>query len=796
MRKIISLIMALAMIITAVSAMTITASANATWSGEPTWGGDDETGIDYVEALYFENEPTIDGFVSEAEWGERTIEMYSEQCAMGTSTPYYNSFFYWKNTAAQSTDFPMEALVWLRWDENYYYVAAIVRDYDGHSLKHGRGDTWNGDAFQFRVDVKGPNSSNDGEYDPNIGTPWYDDAKVPDFIVGYVEIAGGFVECYESTNNKGLTAYSKPVFGEVKVAVAPSEQNASNPLGYHADAAAGYTTYEIAVPWKYIYETDLLSQTSLTDAQKAPVVLNTDEYKEPNRKDPGNPLGAVGKEFGMSFTILNAPKGANAYNCFMSWGSGVAGTGDTPIGQNAWAGSNSVTLVAESVEQSDYAKYDPSKLNASMAKKVYDNVYYDYLGGDLDCATPLNNASALKTLTYDDELDMEYWGSSTVFSGSIANVGGAHGNVLNYDKVVNTHTDDDGKEHVAGVDPIDQFYIDTTIIPESSSGAGDGESWTYPLSYTFEFDVMYTGLETVQENRASELGNLFGGSSAEYYCGYSFQDKMFIVRSFGDPTDVIAQSRSFDLEKDRWYNWKFQYDNDTCTMRLLIDDEVIFNINNRYFYYSNEKQLEEGALMCWWFINTQMKMDNVKIYNFFDYVHKDSTSVDPDGAGTIKPPSIQTGGDKVEVDKGNITQGEDGSFRIPVVSKPEYKTATELKYTFSFDEEKFEFKGIVGLEEKDYKVEQAEDGTYTLTITNIAKIKAAATGARLFEISVMPKAGATVDDLLDAENGLKIKDSFKYTSSATGDNMIFVAVIAAIMIAGCAVVVSKKRRSF
>ncbi|MBR4072287.1 MAG: hypothetical protein IKK26_07015, partial [Clostridia bacterium] len=143
-----------------------------------------------------------------------------------------------------------------------------------------------------------------------------------------------------------------------------------------------------------------------------------------------------------------------------------------------------------------------------------------------------------------------------------------------------------------------------------------------------EFDVMYTGLETVQEGRVSELGNLFGGASADYYCGYSFADRKFVIRSFSDPTDVIAESGNYDLQKDVWYNWKFQYDNDTCTVRLLINDEVVFNVNNRYFYYSNEKNLAEGCLMCWWFINTQMKMDNVKIYNFFDYVHRDSTNVD------------------------------------------------------------------------------------------------------------------------------------------------------------------------
>ena len=813
MRKIISLIMAVAMVLTALSAMTITASANATWAGtgNSTWhGAEDGSGIDYVDALYFENAPSIDGYVTEAEWGKCSIEMYSED--LGTKSEgasYYNSFFYWKGADDAGSLFPMEAMVWFRWDENYFYVAALVRDRDGHSLKHGKGETWNGDALQFRVDTAGANGATGGEaYDPNIGTPWSDVTMVPDFLVGYVQIAGGFVECYESTNDKGLTAYSKPVFGEVKVAVAPSEQLSDNPLGYHEDAAAGYTTYEIAIPWKYVYENYLVpNYATLTDAEKAPYTLDYSEYSRPTGKpgrpnyNPGNEKGGIGQTFGVSLAILNAAKSGNAYNSFISWGSGITSV-QTEIAPQTCAGSNEVRLVADKVQQGQYATYDASKLNASVANKVYDNVYYDYLGNDLDRANPIKDASALTTLTYDDATHQEYWGSADLYNGSIKDVGGDHGNVLEYDRVVETHTDDDGKVHTAGVDPIDQFYIDTTIIHESSAGAGDGEAWTYPLSYTMEFDVMYTGLEVVQEGRVSELGNLFGGASADYYCGYSFADKKFVVRSFSDPTDVIAQSKTYDLQQGQWYNWKFQYDNDTCTVRLLINDEVIFNINNRYFFYSNEKTLEDGCLMCWWFINTQMKMDNVKIYNFYDYVHKDSTNVDNttgtgNGGNVSNDPVIEQGGSNIEVDKDQIVESDDGMFRISLKAKAEYKTATKLSYTFTLDPEKFEIVGIEGLEESDYKLEKTEDGKYTLTIVNIAKVKAAATGADLFALVIKGKNGATKDDLANVESGgLKVDDSYEWASAPTGDNVIYVAVIAAVMLAGCAVVVSKKKRSF
>ncbi len=78
-------------------------------------------------------------------------------------------------------------------------------------------------------------------------------------------------------------------------------------------------------------------------------------------------------------------------------------------------------------------------------------------------------------------------------------------------------------------------------------------------------------------------------------------------------------SDPYDLQMNTWYNWKFRYDNETCTVRFYINDELIFNVSNRYFYYSNEQSQRDGAMMIMWFINTQLKMDNVRVYNFYDY---------------------------------------------------------------------------------------------------------------------------------------------------------------------------------
>lgn len=183
--------------------------------------------------------------------------------------------------------------------------------------------------------------------------------------------------------------------------------------------------------------------------------------------------------------------------------------------------------------------------------------------------------------------------------------------------------------------------------------------------------------------------------------------------------------------------------------------------------------------------------------------------------GTVNPPAppvIEEGGDKIEVDKDDIveeptTEGNTATttktYKIPVASKLDYKTATELSYTFSFDTEKFEFNGIIGLDEADYKLETNADGSYKLTIVNIDKVKAAKTGDKLFEISVKSKDDASIDDI-----NLDIKDDYKKVTNAptsntgtttkptspnTGDNIAVVAAIAVVSLAVFAVATKKRR---
>jgi len=103
-----------------------------------------------IDVPYFDVKPTIDGIVSEAEWGEGSV--FVSQADVGASkviveedTPQANEFntFFYRNPAGtyDAVSLNMSYTLWMRWDENNFYIAAKVNDPDGHSLKRGQSDT-------------------------------------------------------------------------------------------------------------------------------------------------------------------------------------------------------------------------------------------------------------------------------------------------------------------------------------------------------------------------------------------------------------------------------------------------------------------------------------------------------------------------------------------------------------------------------------------------------------------------------------------------------------------------------
>ena len=754
MKRIISFVTVIAMLLSCM-AFTVPVSARAI--------ADD---IDYVDALYFENAPTVDGYISDAEWGEYSVFVEALDCATIDDNSPYSRFFYNRVSATNMDDYVnFSYYVWLRWSEQYFYIGVKVNDANVHSLKNGTTNTWNGDAVHTRIDKAGANAAvNGGNFTVTADRtkPWSTNL-VPDFLFGYSQIAGGFSEAWENNTNKGMTSFSNNPLGTAPCVVAPAGSN------YSSDTQNGITTYEVAIPWAYILNGD----------------FDTLTYTEYKTGRNGNLQGGIGREFGMSLAVLDDGNDAVAgWDAYMSWGSGICETHQTE-GAHSASGSNAVTLVATPVsQQAGYRTYDPTPLlDAKFSDENIDppEVYYDYLAGDLNRDNKLHSRDELSTLTYDDPADLSVWGAPEYF-GVITNFGGDHGNVLDYTDT----TRENGTT-----------YIDTR----------DGDiSYLFPTSYTFEFDIKYTDTPVVIEGYESAIYNWFGGASVyAYQCGYFFNDSMFKVVNTNNPLDVLAQY-PYELKQDNWYNWKFQYDNDSCNARLWIDDlsteadnveagtpgqlgytnewgTLVVNSCWRYYYYSTEKALTEGTLLLFRQMNTKVAYDNVKIYNFAsvgEVFVKDETPGGSVGGGTQTGPI--TGGGSVGTGDANKV---DGLWNIPVTVAKQYLSATKLSFTVKVTDGTFE--GVKGLNDGTYTVEEVAAGEYLITINNFDQLKGLKAGDKFFDIVIKSDA-ETVDELASA---VSVSDAYTYQN--TGDGMVFIILAVVVSILGCAIVIGKRR---
>ncbi|MBQ4066702.1 MAG: hypothetical protein IJD22_03550 [Clostridia bacterium] len=755
MKKTISLVLIAIMLLSCV-AFAVPASAKATAEN-----------IAYVDALYFETAPTIDGYVSEAEWGEATFTINALDCATIDDTTTWYEFFYNRISATNRDDYSnFSYTVWLRWDLNKFYIAAKVKDPDSHSLKSGTTNTWNGDAIQTRIDKNGANAvTNGGTFTVTADRqkPWSTN-NVPDFLFGYSQIAGGFSEAWENVSNKGMTSFSNNPLGTTSCVVAPAGSN------YSEDTQAGFTVYEVAIPWAYIYNGEYDS-------------LEWKQYSAGRDTATKGPRGALGKELGMSMAVLNDGADSTAgWDAFMAWGSGIC-QAHHEQGGAACSGSNSVTLVETAVQQqAGYKTLDPTTLlDAKFSQENIDPVgtYYDYLSGDLNKETPVAYED-LYTITYDDPADLSIWGAPE-YRGTIGNVGGDHGNVLDY--------------RAADAENA-QSYIDTR----------DGTvHYNFPTSFTFEFDIMYTGLEQTIEGYGHELYNWFGGASVyDFQCGYFFNDNAFKVVNWNDQNEVLS-SYPYNLKKDTWYNWKFQYDNESCNARLWIDDlsteadnaesgnagdlgytcdwgTLVVNARWRYFYYSTQQAQEDGTLLLFRMMNAQVAYDNVKIYNFASPGEIDIPDENPNPA----PPSDIEGGSDIGTDD---AIKEDGIWSIPVKVAKQYLSATKLSFTVKVDAANGTFEGIKGLNDGTYTVEEIAAGEYLITINNFDQLKALSEGDVFFNILIKSDA-ATIEELSSV---VSVADAYTYQN--TGDGMVFIILAVVVSILGCAIVIGKRRNA-
>ena len=414
MRKIISLALVATMLVCGIVIPATTASAkaelennveaiahyfdgNVVYKENSGTKGDSYLPAKDVKSGNTEHTLTIDGVIDEGEWGDVVVHVDGEYAASNktpigswifgakndaayTHPSAENTYFFGNNKASTDTSF-YDYDLYFMWDEDYLYVGAHVNDsYNHQNVKMGA-DCWEGDALQFMVDTKGPNSASaalgrsysdyvehgvtndDGSTTSTYANvPWKDSiigsggtmySSVPNFIVAYSTSNGGYTEAWDAAPRyypethqaemidhetgesstfeyttwttasvaAGYEGYQDKIWKEQNVGV----YSTVRPMNHGTTKDPDYTTdYEIAIPWEIVTRANLDGTFEDTFAAEA------------------------GKELGITVTSLNASKPGNGtYDSWLTWGSGVCGS-QTQYDYQTAGGSNLLTLSGES----------------------------------------------------------------------------------------------------------------------------------------------------------------------------------------------------------------------------------------------------------------------------------------------------------------------------------------------------------------------------------------------------------------------------------------------------------------
>lgn len=289
---------------------------------------------DFDALAFGANKPTFDGVISAEEWGNYTVEVKGSEAAGkdATAVSAANTTV-WNEKEEAGDHAQLNYRIWLRWDNDYYYIAAEIDDYDGYYNKRSRGDIWNGDCFQFRVDDKGPNSAQaaaeDG-YDHTVTAfnkekydkPWAD--------VKNLMNTGCAINTTSTKDPKPRWLYDMDSgLGDLTKKNKNHDSIAQFAMEVTPAATGELVTIEVALPWDMIIRGDQ--------------PINKTTY-------------GIGKVLGMSAVYLNSSSASEDWSGFLQWGSGITdrttyAMDDTEankegkLNPNIYGGSQAITLV-------------------------------------------------------------------------------------------------------------------------------------------------------------------------------------------------------------------------------------------------------------------------------------------------------------------------------------------------------------------------------------------------------------------------------------------------------------------
>lgn len=300
----------------------------------------------------------LNGKIEDGEWGDPVVHVdsayaannagqtYGKNTAFETPSAENTYYYYTLNPTTKKSNTPkgLNFDLYLMWDEDYLYVASHVVDNDGYGPAGNAGEfAWNGDAFQFRVDPLGPNSSvpDNAKYNAVGGTetyvsPWAGITYTDRHQITHETVGNFIIACtltYTETYDAALRYDPEEVdytFADGSVGTITKYKGTdANYLMYdYGDGIYGSAAYIDTSP-------NIFSKSCTMDYEVAvPWSLIADGY-----------TAVAGNELGIAAALLNGKPGAGEYNAWLGWGTGICKSQMENDPQTA-GGSNSLTLSA------------------------------------------------------------------------------------------------------------------------------------------------------------------------------------------------------------------------------------------------------------------------------------------------------------------------------------------------------------------------------------------------------------------------------------------------------------------
>lgn len=338
---------------------------------------------------------TIDGKIDDGEWTGKVYHIDSDYAPNNNGMPYgnnalfevpsaENTYYLWLKDGNNKSLAPAAGLeydVRLMWDEEFFYMAVSYSDTDGNFNQNyaSDGSNWDGDSIQFRLDPAGPNAVVGGKgynaavdsfpYDPeihgetdttaNCTFPWdTSDTTYNSYAQETHSTIGNFIFSYYRDGYTDMCDASKR-YWPTEVEIPQDDGTVKTEIQYScADISpfafedyAGQPDSPLSPAYACAYSYD-------SNPHPAFVVEEISfEIALPWCLVREGYAPSANDELGFSMVRFNTALGNGAYNSFLEWGTGICGHPVKEMPQVV-GGSNCLVLTEQNAMDTEGCEHE------------------------------------------------------------------------------------------------------------------------------------------------------------------------------------------------------------------------------------------------------------------------------------------------------------------------------------------------------------------------------------------------------------------------------------------------------